>query len=118
MSKLLETSKIHNGADYYDKFCQYAGITFHQDNGCDQYTGITGITEYNNPIITGKIRWNHTLYGDMVTVHSEGSDKLHKDILNKEFVLPEKYLLFGKYIVQFYFENWLNDELWKKENGI
>ena len=110
-NNVLSTDKIHLGAKNYQMFCDFANITFIQDSYCDSYTGITGITEYNNPIVKGKLRWSYTLYGNMVTCYSKGSDKLHEDILNKHFTIPESYLTNNRYMTKYSFENWLNDQL-------
>jgi hypothetical protein len=122
--KLLPTFLIHNGAAYYEVFCYTAGITFIQDSG-KSYKGVTGVYEYNNGIVKGKVRWDYNrVYGDICGVHNEGSDQLHTDILEKKLTFPEEYMVPSgseSFIITRYgFHEWLNDQLlvnYCKENS-
>jgi hypothetical protein len=108
LKTLLKTKYCRAGADLYNIFCQYAGITFYKDNGCDSYTGITGITEYNNSIVKGKIRWSNTIYGKMACVGCQES--LHIAVMQNTLQIPDIYFNNG-YLTQNGFESWLNDKL-------
>ena len=113
---MLKTADIHNMAYNYKIFCDYAGITFKEDANCDGYTGITGVTTYNNPIVSGSVRWSYTMFGDLITVRCGGvpdyQNSLHHKILHNEFDIPSEYKYRG-YMTRHGFEEWLNDELLK-----
>lgn len=112
---MLPTDKIHNGTQNYDVFCKYAGITFEMESSTP-YTGITGLTHYDNPIVNGCVRWDDTYYGYLATVHSVGTDNLHQAIMQNTLNIPREYgtptCVRGEYVITRHgFERWLNDQL-------
>ena len=119
---MLPTNKIHLGSDNYSEFKEYAGITFEKDNGCDQYTGLTGITVYDNPIASGRVRWAYCSgFGELATTYSVGSDHLHEKLFHanpdsNELGIGKEYFT-KQYLTRHGFDRWLNDQLLELEKG-
>ena len=116
---MLPTNQIHNMAQNYYIFCEYAGIT----------TEDSGLTIYDNPIVKGKVRWSYVAHmGEMAGTYNKGVDGLHAQIFNLELdnslgigvdyvtrkrSTDDKFGIVGRYD----FERWLNDQLLKLNNN-